>query len=62
MSKRSEGKIHRFFSWRWWNERVIEVPDHYYDWYAPRWYMIFVVAGYIAWLAAFVKALLVLAR
>jgi len=37
--------------WHWLNERVVEVPEHYYDWMAPRWYLGIVALAYIflAW-------------
>ena len=59
MSEANEGRLRRLVSWRWWNERVIEVPEHYYDWYAPRWYILVVVTAYIAMVIAFGKALVV---
>lgn len=47
--------LRNLLSWRWWNERVIEIPEHYFDWMAPRWYPVLVclivaaVAALVIW-------------
>ena len=33
-------------SWRYLNERTVEIPEHYYDWMAPRWYVGIVIMAY----------------
>lgn len=38
----------KILSYTWWNERVIDVPEHYFDWMAPRWYLVIVVMAYAA--------------
>lgn len=37
----------KYLKWSWWNERVIEVPEHYFDWMAPRWYLVVVIVAYL---------------
>ena len=31
-------KLSNLFKWSWWNEKTIEVGEHWHDWMAPRWY------------------------
>lgn len=59
--RRFHRMVHFLVSWHWWNERVIEVPEHGFDWMAPRWYMIPVcfAYGFLFW--GFVQALKVIA-
>lgn len=35
-------------------ERTVEVPEHYYDWMAPRWYIAICVFAYIAMITGMV--------
>lgn len=43
--------LRKLLSLTWWNERVVEVPEHFSDWLAPRWYPVLVClvcAGVVA--------------
>jgi hypothetical protein len=35
------------FNLDWWLERAIDVPDHYFDWMAPRYYLLIVAVAYL---------------
>jgi hypothetical protein len=42
-------QIERLVSWRWWNEKVIPVYEgNWYEWIAPRWYVVVVMLAYLA--------------
>jgi len=49
--------LKRLVSRQWWCERVVEVPEHFYDWYAPRWYLIVVAVAYSLMAGMFINGM-----
>lgn len=44
--------------WIWLTEPYVEVPEHYYDWMAPRWYVALVGCIYVALVTAVILSVL----
>lgn len=46
--------MNNLFNWSWWNEKVINVYEGYwYEWQAPRWYILVVIIAYMFFISAF---------